>query len=105
LRTVQRFGVDFKVDASVLPNQIDHAALPQKGVIFTHQKQAGLRQAFYIGQSTLFFGRAKENDTGVLFGVDTCDHHRAGCDDFAGDDGVQHIKKIVIRATHSDHER
>ncbi len=88
LGTVQSFGVDFKADASAFADQIDHAALPQKGVILTHQKQAGLRQAFYIGQRMLPFGRAKENDMAgfrVLFGVDTCDHDRVGTDDLSGD--------------------
>ena len=53
VRTVQRFGVDFKVDASMFPDEIDHAALPQKGVVLTHEKQAGLRQSLDIGQSAL----------------------------------------------------
>ena len=62
LRTVQRVRIDFKTDASMFPDQIDHATLSQKGLVLTHQKHARLRQPLDGGLGMLPLGRAKEHD-------------------------------------------
>ncbi len=62
LRTVERVSIDFKTDASVIPDQIDHAALLEKGLVLTHEQHARLRQGLDGGLSMLSFGGAKEDD-------------------------------------------
>jgi len=61
--TVQRVGIDFETDASMVPDKIDHAALPQKALVLTHEKHGRLCQALYGQPGHVFFRtREKEND-------------------------------------------
>jgi hypothetical protein len=59
---VERFSVDFKVDASMVSNKINHAALVEEGFILTHEEHACLRQGFDGGLRVLSFGGTEKYD-------------------------------------------
>src|SRR5271156_5097801 len=106
LRTVQCVGINFKTDASVFPDEIDHAPFPQKGLVLPDQKHARLIQALYGGLGMLPPGRPKENDAArfhVLLRAHRLDPHQTSSNNFSGDDDLQDIKKILIPAADSDH--
>jgi len=53
--------IDFETDASMVPDKIDHAALPQKALVLTHEKHGRLCQALYAAWD-VFFRTRERND-------------------------------------------
>lgn len=103
-RTVQRVRVDFKTDASMIQDQIDHAALPQKGLVLTHQKHTPLRQAL---DGCASFRRRERKRYGTIScplpSVRVC-RQRMSSNDFSGHNGLQHVEKLFLPAANSDHQ-
>jgi hypothetical protein len=62
LGTIESFSIDFEVDASMVSNKINHAALVEEGFILTHEEHACLRQGFDGGLRVLSFGAAEKYD-------------------------------------------